>query len=115
MIFSIIISLLLTLIIEVTITVLSKEKENIKEIIIINCITNPIVVCVTNFFYYRYSNELITKSVLYFLEITVIFVEGFLFNRYTKKMKHNPYKFSLLLNGASFFIGEVINYILIFS
>ncbi|MBR3134814.1 MAG: hypothetical protein IKG56_05085 [Clostridia bacterium] len=110
MILSFAVSLILTLVIEGIITLIAKEK--IKTVTIINCITNPIVVGIMNYCYYTFGKALISYMLLYFLEIVVIFVEGFFFEKCIKDLKHNPYKFSLLLNGTSFFIGEIINYIL---
>ena len=47
---------------------------------------------------------------LIFLEIFVVFIEGFVYSKTLKYKKINWFLLSLILNVASFLIGEVINY-----
>jgi len=89
-----------------------KGEENFETIIWINCITNPIVVGTTNLFYMQSQSLIIRNIALAMFEISVVFVEGFLFKKYLKNFKKNPYKFSLYLNALSFGIGLIINYII---
>ena len=114
MIESLVISLILTIVIEVTISILLglRGEENIETIIWVNCLTNPVVVGITNLTYMLYRNLAIRNIVLAILEISVIFVEGFWFKKFLKDVKFNPYIFSLCLNVSSFGIGLLINWII---
>lgn len=113
MIGSLSISLFLTIIIELLLALLIrvKNKDNLSTIIWVNCLTNPIVVFLTNISLFL-NNILITNLILYLLEIIVVPVEGYLFRKNLKEMKINAYTFSLYLNVLSFSCGLLINYIL---
>lgn len=111
---SLVISVILTVMIEVTLSILiglSTEK-NIETVIWINCITNPIIVGITNLIYILSQNLIARNIVLIILEIVVIFVEGALFKKFLKDLKIKPYLYSLYLNVLSFGIGLIINFII---
>lgn len=112
MIGSLCISLLLTIILELLFTIIKniRDKESISTIIWINCLTNPIVVYLTNMSL-LINNTFITNLILLFLEIIVVFVEGYLFKKHLKEIKINSYIFSLYLNGLSFSFGLLLSYI----
>ena len=114
MIESLIISLILTLIIELTLALLVniRDEDNIFTVIFASVVTNPIVVFTVNMINLL-NNYVLTRVVVYILEILVVFAEGYIFKKYMKNLKMNPYLFALYLNGFSFFIGEVINIFLI--
>ena len=114
MIESLIVSLILTLIIEVTLALIIKvrDEEDVFTVIFASVVTNPIVVFSVNMINLL-DNYVLTRSIIYILEILVVFVEGYIFKKYMKSLKINPYLFALYLNGLSFFIGEVINIFLI--
>ena len=114
MIESLMVSLILTLIIEVTLALLAnvRDEDDIFTVIFASVVTNPVVVFTVNMIMLL-NNYLLTRVVIYALEILVVFVEGFIFKKYMKKLKMNPYLFALYLNGFSFLIGEVINIFLI--
>ena len=42
------------------------------------------------------------------MEIMVVIVEGFIYKKYLKYDKLNPFFVSLILNASSYFIGGVI-------
>lgn len=113
MIGSLCISLLLTIIIELLLAVLIKirDKESLSTIIWVNCLTNPIVVYLTNISQ-LINNDFITILILILIEIIVVFVEGYLFKKHLKGLKINSYVFSLYLNGLSFSFGIILSYIL---
>lgn len=113
MIGSLCISLLLTIILELLFTILKKikDKESLSTIIWINCLTNPIVVYLTNMSL-LINNNFITNLVLMFFEIIVVFVEGYLLKKHLKEIKINSYIFSLYLNGLSFSSGLLLSCIL---
>ena len=106
---SLCISLISTLIIETVLAVLAKirDKESLSAIAWVNCLTNPVVVYLTNIALF-YGNETISTVVLLILEVIVVPVEGFPFKRRIKKENLKPYLLSLYLNVSSFLIGVVI-------
>ena len=83
MIESLVISVVLTVAIEVTLSLLLglRGEENIETVIWINCITNPVVVGITNLIYMLSQNLIVRNTVLVILEIVVIWVEGFLLKK----------------------------------
>lgn len=103
--------LFMTILIEVIFSLIVgvREKKDILNIVLVNVLTNPIVtsvpilVLVTIGFKARII-MLIT------LEILTLFTEGFIYYKTLKFKKINPFLLSLILNGASYLIGEVINY-----
>ena len=112
MIESLIISLVLTIILESFLAILVNIIDRESTLIWINCLTNPIVVYLTNMSRLIINNTYITNLILIFLEIIVVFVEGYLFKKNLKDLKINSYIFSLYLNGLSFLIGVLLSYIL---
>ena len=111
---SLVISLFLTLMIEISLALIVKirDEENLTTVLWVNVLTNPVVVFTANMTSIILDNYFITRAVIYFLEIMVVIVEGYLFKKYLKDLKMNPYLFALYLNGISFLTGEVINLIL---
>ncbi len=114
MIESLILSLILTVIIEVILSFLIglKAESDIEAVILINCVTNPIVVGTVNAVYIISKNLIARNVVLAILEIIVIFAEGILFKKNLKNLKINPLLYSLYLNGLSFGIGLILNFII---
>ena len=109
---SLIISLLLTLIIETFTSVFLgiREKRDIGIVIIANIITNPIVVYISNCL-----NIFTSKSVFYvgvlILEVLAIIVEFWIFKKYLKYNKKSPFIISLINNFVSYNLGNIINLI----
>lgn len=108
-----IVCLLSTIIVEVIVSLLLKvrDKKDILNIILVNIMTNPLLVSITvyiNIFYgLKYKN-----IIIYPLEILVVLVEGLVYKRYLKYKKMNPYLLSLILNISSYLIGLFINRII---
>lgn len=112
MIESIIISLVLTIIIEVLVAI-GLGIKNLKEIVLIafiNIFTNPILVCIANITFLL-NNYLFHIVVLLLLEITAFIVEGKLLKYYLGKKLIHPYKFSFYINLISFSIGIILNFL----
>lgn len=109
----IVVSLICTIIIELIISFLLqvKSKKDYVNIILVNAITNPIVVVfpyVLSLYlgiYYRYISLII-------LEISTVLVEGYIYKKTLKYNRINYYKLSLFLNICSYFIGIILNRIL---
>jgi hypothetical protein len=106
-------SLLLTIIIEFIIALLLKVKDKLDliNVLLVNILTNPLLVSIS--LYINIKHSLLLKNILIIpLEIIVVLVEGFIYKKYLKYNKINPYLLSLILNGSSFLLGEVINKII---
>jgi len=114
MIESLIISVVLTVAIEVTLSLFLglRGEKNIETVIWINCITNPFVVEITNLIYMLSQNLIARNIVLAILEIVVILFEGLLFKKNLNNLKINSYIYSIYLNGLSFSIGLIISLII---
>lgn len=102
--------LLLTIAIEVFIGFLLKikKRKDIITIIIVNVITNPIVVSIPIFIYYRYGHNYYLVSLI-ILEVLTVLFEGYIYKVKFDYKRLNPFYISLLLNLSSYFIGELIN------
>ena len=102
--------LVLTIIMEVILAFIIgiRDKKDIFNVILVNIVTNPIVVSlpflIMMLYGYRYY-----KPTIYALEILTLLVEGFIYYKVLKYKKINPFLVSLILNAGSYFIGEVIN------
>lgn len=102
--------LLLTIIIELIIALILqvREKRDIINVILVNIITNPIVVIIPVILYLKYGYT-VEKISLYVLEVLTVLVEGLIYKKVLNYKKINWFLLSLILNGSSFIIGEIIN------
>lgn len=99
---TIIIELLLALILGI------RDKKDILNIILVNVMTNPLLVSLTTYITYnRIFNRILFIIIM---EVLVVIIEGFTYKKILKFKKINPYVLSLILNASSYFIGELINY-----
>lgn len=112
MILSLLISLFLTIIIELTVSFIIgiRNKDDMKVVILVNICTNPIVVYIANCLM-LFTNDFIYNSGVAILEILVVMVEFVLYKKYLKFDKVSPFAISLINNVISFSIGVIINYI----
>lgn len=118
MLASIIVSLVLTLIIEVGFALIFKVrgKIDIAVVFLANIITNPVIVTIENLLWTIDNYSLmISLSFIFWviLEIAVILVEGYIYNKLRVKSKYSPYKLSLILNSISILFGIVYNVIFV--
>jgi hypothetical protein len=113
MVWSLIISLILTIIIELTICLLIgiRGKENIKVVICANVCTNPVVVYISNIIQ-LFNDGYLYISVVLVLEILAVIVEFFIYKKFLNFKKFSPIIISLLCNSISFGTGLVLSYIL---
>ncbi len=104
-------SLLLTIIIELLLALLIGIRKNndILNIIIINCITNPIINYIMMVIVYLFSNSAIVYLCLFFFEIIVMYVEYKFYRNKLKFRKIDPLLLSALLNFSSLILGFIIN------
>ena len=109
MIDSIIYSLILTLVLELFLAVLLgiKEKKDIITIIMVNCFTNPIVVCLSDLAFIAGSNAF-GFGVVAVMEILAFLFEGMIYSRSLEKKTINSYILSFGLNAFSFLVGILI-------
>ena len=103
--------LLLTIIIELILALILgvRDKKDIVNVILVNVITNPIVVLIPIIIYIKFGG-LFSRISLLILEVLTVVVEGLIYKKVLKYKKINWFLLSLILNVASFLIGEVINY-----
>ena len=104
--------LLFTIIIEIILAIILKvkDKKDILNILLVNIMTNPIVVSLPVFINIRFGLFERNITVL-ILEIFTVLIEGKIYSKYLKFKKINPYALSLILNLCSYIIGDIIKYI----
>jgi len=105
------ISLVLTLILEVGFYLLicKRNKKDLLLVILVNMLTNPIVV-LTYWLFYLNTNWN-TTLIKIPLELFAITVEGFYYNKYSQEIK-KPFIFSIAANLFSFSVGVLIQHFL---
>ena len=107
-----IISLTITLIIESGLALILKYRgKDLLNIVLVNILTNPIlnsVVVAINYYY-----GLMARNIsLYILEVLVVIIEGFIYQKYLKNRRINGYVLSIILNLSSYGLGLLINKII---
>ncbi len=107
---SIIISLSMTLVIEVIIAICLKirDKEDLKVIIFANILTNPVVVFCTNLVFTFCSQYVHVITVIIF-EILAVIVEYKLYKEFLNFKEKSPLYISIVSNVFSFSIGLIID------
>lgn len=101
--------LILTVLIETLIAfLLGYRKKDLVNVILVNIMTNPIVVMIPVYFNIKYS--LMARHIsLGILEVVTLFVEGFIYYKFLERRKINPFLLSLILNFSSYIAGVIIN------
>lgn len=110
MILSLIVSLCLTLIIELTLSFLLgiKNKEDIKVVIWANIFTNPMIVYLANCIKLL-NNDLIYNILVLVMKIIVVIAEFIIYKKYLDYKEKSPLLISIINNTISFLLGIVIN------
>ena len=106
--------LIATILIEMVVAIIIgiRNKKDILNIILVNIVTNPLVSSISVYFYYKYG--IIYRNIsLILLEIFTVVFEGFIFSKYIDNKKIKGFVLSIILNTCSYFIGEVINIIIL--
>ena len=81
-------------------------KREILLVVLVNVITNPIVVFS---FYMNYKFQWIDAVLLtVVMEVAAVVVEALLYKKYSRKITH-PWWFALGINVFSYTVGEIIN------
>lgn len=107
-----IVSLFSTIIIEVTCALLLgiKNKKDLINVLLVNILTNPLVVSISFFVYLRYG--LFSKRIaMLFLELGAFLIEGFTYCKCLLYKKYNGFVVSFLLNLISYSLGILVNII----
>ena len=105
--------LLTTIIVELLLALLLgiKHKVDLINIILVNILTNPVVVVLPMYFNLRYG--LTGRNIaLYILEILTVIVEGSIYFNYFHYKKLNPFLISFILNICSYLVGVASNYLI---
>lgn len=102
--------LLCTIIIEVLVALILKvrDKKDILNIVLVNIVTNPIVVTIPVLIAFKYNLKY-QMPTLYTLEVLTVLTEGFIYLKVLNYKKINPFILSLILNLSSYLIGILIN------
>lgn len=103
--------LIITLIIELAVAIIIKikNKQDILNIVLVNIVTNPLVVSISVYIDFKYG-DIYRNICLFMLESFVVLFEGYIYYKYLNYKKTNGYFLSVILNGFSYFIGEMIKY-----
>jgi len=110
MIFSLIISLGLTIIIECMLSFIIgiRNKEDMKVVVWANILTNPVVVYVANCVR-LFNHPLIYDSIVIIMEIIVVIVEWRLYKKYLDFKGKSPLFISSINNIVSFSLGIIMS------
>jgi len=107
-----IICLISTIIIECGIAlIIGYRKKDLLNVLLVNCLTNPIVSSIPVYFNYYHGVEARNTSLI-ILEILTLIIEGFIYVKVLKRRKINGFLLSLILNLSSYGIGLLINEII---
>lgn len=80
-----------------------RDKEELKLVLLVNFITNPIVVSLYWMLYRTVHPTLLTVI----LEVSAVLAEAFCYHRFSHQVKH-PLLFSILINTFSYLTGVLI-------
>ena len=105
-------NIILVVTIEVTLGYIlgSRKITDVMTVLLTNIITNPAVVLCglcSALFFSKYN-----IMIIILLEIFAVFIEGFMFLKFQTFKGKNPYIISLILNSASYILGEITEKIL---
>ena len=101
----------LTIIVEILVALIIKirTKMDLIHIVLVNVMTNPVIVALTNLISINYGYSA-GYTFLYIAEVFVVLIEGFVYKKYLDYKKINPFVLALLLNVCSYIAGVVMNY-----
>jgi len=105
--------LITTIVVEVIIAYLLKvkDKKDYLNIILVNIITNPLVVLFP-YIIYLYHGITARYISLAIFELFAFLSEGFIYYKVLKYKRINSYVLSLILNLSSYIIGDIVNLII---
>lgn len=105
-----VISLLLTEVIEVLFAIAArvKSRRELMLIFLMNVVTNPPVVLITRLCRYAFGTKIYILALA--AEIPVVIAEGLMYSKYSKNVKR-PFVFAAAINVTSFSLGLGINFL----
>ena len=105
-----VVCLSLTIIIETLVGIILgvRKKKDILNIILVNIVTNPIVVTVPYLIYTFFGYKIYNYSI-YILEVLTLLTEGLIYLKVLDYKKINPILLSFILNLCSYGIGLLLN------
>ena len=108
----IIICLLFTIIVELLVAIILgvRNKKDIINIILVNIMTNPLVVTIPQVLLLFHGMKWRNISLL-LLELYAFIGEGLIYKKVLKYNKINGLILSLILNLSSYFLGYILNYL----
>ncbi len=103
-------SLVVTVVIEVLGSLILgvRKKKDILNVILVNVLTNPVVV-ISSFLVNIFGGLVLRNGVLLVLEVLVVIVEGLIYKKYLEFSKIKPFVLSGILNLVSWGLGVLIN------
>jgi len=103
------ICLLLTIIVEVIVAYILKVKDKYDfiNIVLVNILTNPLLVSIINLISINYGTKL-SNICLFIFEVLVVSIEGLIYKKYLSFKKINPFVLSLILNVCSYLSGLLL-------
>jgi len=106
------ISLMLTLVLEAGFFLLTgkRDKKDLLLVLLVNVLTNPVVVL--SYWLVLLLTEWNAIIAFIPLELFAVLVEGYYYKKYGRDFKH-PYLFSLTANMLSFWMGVLIQYLVL--
>lgn len=104
-----IICLVCTIIIEVMVAFILRvrDRKDLLNIVLVNILTNPLVVSISLYVQVYYGNYYYRISMI-ILEIMAFLIESLIYKKVLKR-DINPYVLSLILNASSYGLGLIIN------
>jgi len=107
MAYSLVVSLILTIILETGFFLIvgKRNKKDLLLVVFVNILTNPIVVSLywLAFFYTGWNRAAVTAA----LELFAVLTEGYYYKKYGKGFKY-PYLFSIAANAFSYGTGVLL-------
>ena len=112
MIFSLVLSFLVTVVMELAAALLLglRDRRSLLVVFLVNVVTNPVVVFLLNVDF-LYGLPVGRVPLTAFLEVSAVVVEALLY-RLALKGERNPFFLALILNFASYGAGILINILL---
>ena len=102
--------LIITIIIEAVVGLIIgiRDKKDILNIVLVNIMTNPLVVSLPILILLLYGTTA-RYVTLFLLEVFAVVSEGLVYYKFLKYKKINGFLVSLVLNLVSYGIGELLN------
>ncbi|MBQ3150799.1 MAG: hypothetical protein IJB86_06095 [Clostridia bacterium] len=88
-----------------------KNKKDFLNIVLVNVLTNPLVVTMTFSAGVFFGREIRVVSIV-IMELFAFLSEALIYRKTLEYKRINPFLLSLILNGTSYFLGLILNKII---